>query len=583
MPYTINLTNSIWPNGVEDDTNGYAVFKRLGVDKIPVPTTGWPKGTKLVSPFVYENGKLTGFVDTKAMTVEENTSIYLPYEHIEADFSSINYGKLSIHAPNAIVKKASWANSSEKSIPEADFKYKTATETQAVATYDYLADIANGVWSEPLWDLKDGTKLFYESELSQFESQLPNLLNGSEMFHYCSNLTQFDSDLPKLENGSEMFRLCTALDTFSSNLSSLTNGYFMFDGCSALISFSSNLSSLTNGSYMFYECTALDTFSSDSSSLTNGDSMFRYCSNLALFDTDLPKLEDGSYMFYECTALSTFYSDLSSLTNGYGMFRYCSNLALFDTDLPKLEDGSYMFSKCDNLTQFTSDLSSLKKSGAMFTYCSSLASFSQNLSNVSDGVYMFLACISLTTFNSDLSSLTNGYRMFNRCNLLTSFNSDLRSLTNGLDMFSNCKLNTASVQNIADTINTPTSKGTIHIGIGNTTPNEQEETAFNTIASKNWTVYVGVNGSYEEQWSPTATTPIDGEQTVTPIPFWAKSVQSDEEHASYIDSDGNYYNILGAQFIYGDDLSTYGMFISEEDAAANMRLIKFEKPKIERN
>ena len=124
MPYTINLTNSIWPNGVEDDTNGYAVFKRLGVDKIPVPATGWPKGTKLVSPFVYENGKLTGFVDTKAMTVEENTSIYLPYEHIEADFSSINYGELSIHAPNAIVKKASWANSSEKSIPEANFKYK---------------------------------------------------------------------------------------------------------------------------------------------------------------------------------------------------------------------------------------------------------------------------------------------------------------------------------------------------------------------------------------------------------------------------------------------------------------------------
>ena len=281
MPYTINLTNSIWPNGVEDDTNGYAVFKRLGVDKIPVPATGWPKGTKLISPFVYENGKLTGFVDTKAMTVEENTSIYLPYEHIEADFSSINYGKLSIHAPYATVKKASWANSSEKSIPEADFKYKTAIATQNVAMYDHLADIANGVWSEPLWDLKDGTKLFYESKLSEFESQLPNLVNGTDMFRYCSNLTQFDTDLPKLEDGSHMFYECTALTSFSSDLSSLTDGEGMFRDC--------------------YNLTA---FNADLSSLTNGYDMFRYCSNLTQFDTDLPKLEEGSHMFGRCEQLT---------------------------------------------------------------------------------------------------------------------------------------------------------------------------------------------------------------------------------------------------------------------------------------
>jgi hypothetical protein len=140
----------------------------------------------------------------------------------------------------------------------------------------------------------------------------------------------------------------------------------------------------------------------------------------------------------------------------------------------------------------------------------------------------------------------------------------------------NCKLNTASVQNIADTINTPTSKKTIHIGIGNSTPNGQEEEAFNTIASKNWTVYV--NGTSDSNiWNPTATTPIDGEQTTTPIPFWAKPVPATEETAEYVDEQGNYYNILGAQFIYGDDLSTYGMFICEDDAAANMRLTKIER------
>ena len=43
-------------------------------------------------------------------------------------------------------------------------------------------------------------------------------------------------------------------------------------------------------------------------------------------------------------------------------------------------------------------------------------------------------------------------------------------------------------------------------------------------------------------------------------------------------ANGNFFNILGGQFIYGDDLSTYGMFTCEEDAATNMRLTKYERP-----
>lgn len=163
------------------------------------------------------------------------------------------------------------------------------------------------------------------------------------------------------------------------------------------------------------------------------------------------------------------------------------------------------------------------------------------------------------------------------CNTnITSFSSDLSSLTDAYQMFGGCKLDTASVQNIADTINNINS-GTIHIDIANYPPNEQETAAFNTIASKGWTVYV--NGSYTPI-SPAAITTLDenGEEQQTPIPFWAKPVQSDEEHAKYVDEQGNLFNILGGQFIYGDDLSTYGMFTCEEDAAANMRLTPYIKP-----
>jgi hypothetical protein len=142
-------------------------------------------------------------------------------------------------------------------------------------------------------------------------------------------------------------------------------------------------------------------------------------------------------------------------------------------------------------------------------------------------------------------------------------------------MLYNSKLDTASVQNIADTINT--CSATIHIGIGNTTPNEQEKAAFNTIASKGWKVYV--NG---KSYTPTSTSSIMtldeyGNEVETPIPFWAKPVPSDEQHAQYTDSEGNFFNIIGGQFIYGDDISTYGMFTCEADAAAQMRLTKIEK------
>jgi hypothetical protein len=158
-------------------------------------------------------------------------------------------------------------------------------------------------------------------------------------------------------------------------------------------------------------------------------------------------------------------------------------------------------------------------------------------------------------------------------------------------MFYNCKLDTTSIENIADTIkdvndleNESECYGVwkyIDIGIGNSTPNQEEDVAFKKMASKGWTVY-GTGFTYSPNSPATITTLNEnGEETVTPIPFWAKPVQTDEEHAQYIDNQGNFFIILGGQFIYGDDISTYGMFTCEADAAANMRLTPYTKPQTE--
>ena len=233
-------------------------------------------------------------------------------------------------------------------------------------------------------------------------------------------------------------------------------------------------------------------------------------------------------------------------------------------------------------TQSLEDLQDATQDGgttmaSVFENCPNLVHFNSNLRSLTNGSEMFYNCLALSSFNADMSSLTNGYYMFKNCSNLTSFKSDLRSLTNGNEMFLACKLDTPSIQNIAATINTPSSKGDIRIGIGNTAPNDQEKAAFNDIASKNWIVYVGVNGTYGSQWNPTSLTPENGEEQQTPIPFWAKPINSDEQYAQYLDSEGNFYNILGGNYIYGDNLESYGMFTCEEDAAANMRLRKIEK------
>lgn len=343
--------NSVWPNGMQTDDDGYANFYQLGTNKVAVPTSSsdWPKGNKLISPFVYQDDKLVGFCDTKAMEVGDTTTIVMPYEHIEAEFSSIDKGTLQIVTPKATFKKASWADGEMEDIPEAQYRFKGCKTVADVKDVDsnYLTnDIVDGTWTELLCDLE----------------------SGNSMFDNCSNLT---------------------------------------------------------------------------------------------------------------------------------------------------------------------------------------------------------------TFTSDLSSLTYGGYMFNNCRYLTSFTSDLSSLTNGTNMFYNCKLDIASVKNIADTINTY--NGTIHIGIGSTTPTTEETEAFNTIASKGWTVYV--NGSAYTPSSTAAIMTLDelGIEVETPIPYWAKPAQTDEEHATYIDNEGNFFNILGGQFIYGDDISTYAMFTCEEDAAQNMRLTPYTK------
>ena len=76
---------------------------------------------------------------------------------------------------------------------------------------------------------------------------MSSLTNGVGMFSNCDNLTSFTADLGSLTKGRNMF-YNTNISQFVSDLSSLENGENMFYSCNNLSTFTSDLSSLTDGS-----------------------------------------------------------------------------------------------------------------------------------------------------------------------------------------------------------------------------------------------------------------------------------------------------------------------------------------------
>ena len=295
MDYYI-LKNSIWPNGLKRDEDGYTVFHSMGTNKIDIPTSvsEWPEGTKLISPFVYdENDNLVGFCDTKAMTTNGGNSVTvtLPYEHIEIDLSSADSETLTIHAPKATTKTVTWDGVTTVEIPEVNYKYKgckTIADITAIEPNYKTVDVVNGAWTEILSDLEDATDMFFD----HYDETIDDSVGSS-------TIISFSGDLSSVITGDWMFYNCNNFTTFNSDLSSMTSGYAMFWGDEKLTNFSSILSSLTNG-YAMFGVTPLESFDTKLPKLENGDEMFCYCSNLKSFNVDLSSMTTAECMFFEC-------------------------------------------------------------------------------------------------------------------------------------------------------------------------------------------------------------------------------------------------------------------------------------------
>ena len=235
----------------------------LGEKKVAIPdgvTSQWPDGDALVGNFIYKNGKLSGFVDTKALISNESKTTTIPYDYFEAEMENVREDSVKFNLGERC------KNFTLKLMP----KYKGCKTLDDVKTIDenYIEnDIVDGVWTKELDDLENGN---------------PAGVYDSGMFSNCEKLITFKTKLKSLTYGAYMFRSCPNLITFESDLSSFRDGncWGMFLGCTNLTTFSANLKHVTRAGSMFQDCENLSSFASDLNSLTNGYAMFYYCTNL---------------------------------------------------------------------------------------------------------------------------------------------------------------------------------------------------------------------------------------------------------------------------------------------------------------
>lgn len=315
-----------------------------------------------------------------------------------------------------------------------------------------------------------------------------------------SNISVWCADLPNAQKVN--FSGLTSMYEFTGDLSSLNDSYESFADVASLKTFIGDVSNATDTSGMFWNCSSLTSVISDFSSATICRDMFTGCTSLYEISADF------SSFIYDFTRdnpfnntnnggainLETFNGSLESVTNGQSLFEGMSKLKSVTTNLKSLKLGYKMCANCVSLTTFIGDTSSMTRGGRMFEGCVSLNTINMNLGSLVDGRNMFDNCSSITSFGGDLQNLQNGYCMFMGCSSLTSFSCGLPSLTEGREMFSGCKLDLASVQNIADTINTPATKGKITIGVdASLQGNADLATAIAAIEAKNWTVTVEYN------------------------------------------------------------------------------------------
>ena len=127
---------------------------------------------------------------------------------------------------------------------------RIATISDEVA-YDASGNFLFNIQSQ---HIENGKGLLVGSTITSWNASLANLRIGEQMFGY-SAINTWNTPLPLMWKGDNMFYGCSRLTTFNASLPALTSGWHMFTNCSSLTNVTiGSLSNLTDGTNMFKGC-----------------------------------------------------------------------------------------------------------------------------------------------------------------------------------------------------------------------------------------------------------------------------------------------------------------------------------------
>lgn len=222
----MNIDYTLWPNA---DGN-------LGNIKVQIPTgigdDKWPEGDALVGNFVYKDGKLAGFVDTKALTINNSKSTTINYDYIDIELPNIGESDLTI---------SRGARSKYFTI-----KYGTTLvieEPEKIISVTAVSELSADELSTIRSSRKIKDNVCYDNDLNEIcKIDTSALKDGTELLVNCNAFEEFNSDLSSLTNGTRMFY------NASYGEEPYSNGY---DYGGALFVTTGYMKELTNASEMF--------------------------------------------------------------------------------------------------------------------------------------------------------------------------------------------------------------------------------------------------------------------------------------------------------------------------------------------
>ena len=318
-----NLQNSIWPN-----TDG-----NLGNIKVQIPTNveDWPKGDALVHNFVFNKGKLVGFVDTKALVNNESKSTIFPYDYVDITLPSILKDTITItpgeRCKNLIVKNQEDAAIFitpilEKLLGEGKIKAEfIKNENKLIVHTDRVDD-------ELLQSVTDilSNEIPQNIEIVRYNHHIEVSWRDINKYAECKNYTdmlavnaEYSKDitsdfwwvypLPSLKTAffahligvfSDYEKNKFAARKIIANMPLCTDGSYSFIYNGAVEEIEIYAPSMTTIYYGITQCPKLKKIKGYFPQLSIGTRGLGSRSPLEVFDAELPSLSDGSLAFENC-------------------------------------------------------------------------------------------------------------------------------------------------------------------------------------------------------------------------------------------------------------------------------------------